>query len=254
LGAKVIPLGSEPNGNNINSGVGSEHPEVICKAVIDHEATLGIAHDGDGDRVILCDHSGKVVDGDAVMAILGNGWARRGQLAGNMVVATIMSNLGLEACLKETGVKVHRTGVGDRQVFYAMRKHGYVLGGESSGHFIAMDYLPTGDGLLAALLVLNEMIQTGDSLADLSSLFQPFPQLKKNLAVSRKPALEDLPELQADLKTLQQNLGEKGRTLLRYSGTEPKVRLLAEAKDSDLATSTFAELEAIVRKHLPLEA
>ncbi|MEX0331768.1 MAG: phosphoglucosamine mutase [Puniceicoccaceae bacterium] len=251
-GAQVIPIGCDPDGDNINDGLGSEHPEAMCQAVREQGANLGIAHDGDGDRVILCDHQGQVVDGDAVMAILGNGWARRGELEGKTVVATIMSNLGLEKCLRPAGVNVMRTGVGDRQVFYAMRKHGFVLGGESSGHFIAMNYLPTGDGLLAALLVLREMLQTDGTLAELAALFQPFPQLKQNLIVSSKPDLESLPELQADLKQLQQSLGQQGRILLRYSGTEPKVRLLAEAEDEILAQKTFDDLAGIVARHLPV--
>ena len=253
MGAQVFPYGDDPDGDNINAGVGSEHPEVICRAVVEHKAHLGIAHDGDGDRVILCDHKGQVVDGDAVMAILGNGWARRHKLPGNTLVATIMSNLGLEKCLRPAGVKVLRTGVGDRQVFYAMRKHGFTLGGESSGHFIAMDYLPTGDGLLAALLVLNEMIRDNASLEDLHSIFQPFPQLKKNLPVLDKPELETMKDLQRDLAGMQHDLGDKGRILLRYSGTEPKVRLLAEAQDAKLAETVFAQLEGIVQKHLPLD-
>ena len=251
-GAQVMPMGCDPDGNNINDGLGSEHPEVMCQAVREQGAHLGIAHDGDGDRVILCDHRGNVVDGDAVMAILGNGWANRGQLKGNTIVATIMSNLGLEKCLQPAGVKVLRTGVGDRQVFYAMREHGYALGGESSGHFIAMDYLPTGDGLLAAMLVLREILHSDQSLAELASLFQPFPQIRKNLAVSSKPGLESLPQLQADLAQLQERLGQKGRILLRYSGTEPKVRLLAEAEDESLAKATFDDLAAIVANHLPV--
>jgi phosphoglucosamine mutase len=254
FGAQVIPFGCEPDGDNINDKVGSEYPEVMSRAVINEEAALGIAHDGDGDRVILCDASGQVVDGDAVMAILGSGWAKRDRLPGNAIVATIMSNLGLDKCLRESSVKVVRTGVGDRQVFYAMRQQGLVLGGESSGHFIAMDYLPTGDGLLAALLVLNEVIRSGQSLAELAAIFQPFPQIKKNLPVLDKPDLQSLPELQTELAGLEERLGEDGRTLLRYSGTEPKVRLLAEAEDRSVATSTFDELEAIVRRHLPVEA
>jgi phosphoglucosamine mutase len=252
LGAQVLPYGNTPDGDNINLNVGSEHPEVITAAVLENKADIGIAHDGDGDRVILCDHQGRVVDGDAVLAILGNGWSRRGQLPGNAIVATIMSNLGLDQCLRSTGVKVHRTGVGDRQVFYEMQKSGLTLGGESSGHFIAMDYLPTGDGLLAALLVLREMIRSEQPLAELAAIFKPFPQIKKNLPVARKPDFESLPELQEEIKTLQEDLGESGRILLRYSGTEPKVRLLAEAEEEELAASTFSKLEGIVARHLPL--
>jgi phosphoglucosamine mutase len=254
LGAQLILHGCHPNGANINKNVGSEHPEVICKAVLEGKADLGIAHDGDGDRVILCDNKGKVVDGDAVLAILGSGWARQGKLAGNTVVATVMSNLGLEKCLRQSGVRVERVGVGDRQVFYCMRENGYVLGGESSGHFIAMDHLPTGDGLLAALLVLNEMIRSGRPLTDLSSSFQPFPQIKKNLPVAEKPALDSLDGLQSELSGLENELGEAGRILLRYSGTEPKIRLLAEAEDQSLAEATFARLEDMVRRHLVVVA
>jgi phosphoglucosamine mutase len=253
LGAQVIPLGVEPDGENINEDVGSEHPELISTAVVENEADIGIAHDGDGDRVILCDHTGNVLDGDAVLAILGTGWARRGCLKGDAVVATIMSNLGLDKCLADAGVSVKRVGVGDRQVFYAMQENDYILGGESSGHFIAMQHLTTGDGLLAALLVLDEMVRTGKSLQQLVSVFKPFPQIKKNLPVRAKPELVSLPELQSDLSSLQSDLGKKGRILLRYSGTEPKIRLLSEAEDAGLAQDTFNKLERIVRQHLPLE-
>lgn len=252
LGAHVFLCGAEPNGENINKSVGSEHPEVISRAVVKNAADLGIAHDGDGDRVILCDHSGKILDGDAVLAILGKGWAGRGQLTNNAVVATIMSNLGLDQCLRDSGVTVVRSGVGDRQVFYAMQENGHILGGESSGHFIAMHYLPTGDGLLAALLVLNEMIIADRPLADLGSVFVPFPQIKKNINVSSQPALESLDGLQDELDSLQQGIGKSGRILLRYSGTEPKIRLLAEAENETVANKIFADLECIVRKHLPV--
>jgi phosphoglucosamine mutase len=252
FGAQVIPFGASPDGENINANVGSEHPEVICRAVREHQADLGIAHDGDGDRVILCDAAGKVVDGDAVLAILASGWARRDALPRRTVVATVMSNLGLDRCLGEVGVKVERVGVGDRQVFYAMRDHGYVLGGESSGHFIAMNHLPTGDGLLAALLVLREMVAGQRPLAELAARFRPFPQRLVNLPVKHKPELASLPELQAGLADLTRSLGQRGRILLRYSGTEPKIRLLAEAEDQDLVDSTLDELQRLVRAHLPV--
>lgn len=250
LGAQVIPIGDQPDGKNINAGVGSEHPEVICKAVLANEADLGIAHDGDGDRVILSSHKGQVLDGDAVLAILGKGWAARGELDGNTVVATIMSNLGLDKCLSKSGVSLNRVGVGDRQVFYEMQDKGFVLGGESSGHFIAMKYLPTGDGLLAALLVIREMLSSESTLDQLASAFQPFPQFKKNLPVRRKPSLEKIPDLQEALGAMEARLGKRGRILLRYSGTEPKIRLLAEAEDASLAESTMKDLEDIVRTHL----
>lgn len=252
LGAQVIPFGCEPTGENINADVGSENPGVISKATVELDAQLGISHDGDGDRVILCDHNGRVIDGDAVLAILGKGWAMRDELPGKAVVATIMSNLGLDKCLADVGVRLERVGVGDRQVFYRMQEGGYVLGGESSGHFIAMNYLPTGDGLLAALLVLREMVDSQRPLADLASIFKPFPQLKKNLYVKQKLSLGEQTALQAALDSLTQRLGQRGRILLRYSGTEPKIRLLAEAEDPDLSSSTMKELESLVHMHLPV--
>ena len=250
LGAHLVLIGCEPDGDNINEDLGSEHPEVMARSVLEHGAQLGIAHDGDGDRVILCDHRGTILDGDAVLAVLASGWAGRGLLEGNAIVATIMSNLGLDSCLRASGVQVERVGVGDRQVFYKLKESGLILGGESSGHFISMNHLPTGDGLLAALLVLREMVTTGRSLADLARLFRPFPQLKQNLVVEEKPVLEDLPELQAGLKLLEASLEGKGRILLRYSGTEPKIRLLAEAEDEALAQQTMDKLESLVRQHL----
>ena len=253
FGAQVFSYGCHPDGDNINAGYGSEHTGVISQAVLEHEADVGISHDGDGDRVILCDHRGKVVDGDAILAILGTAWARRGRLPHETVVSTVMSNLGLDRCLAEAGVSLRRVGVGDRQVFYAMQAEGYSLGGESSGHFIAMDYLPTGDGLLAALLVLNEIVHSERSLEELASVFQPFPQLKKNLMVRRKPPLEELPELRSELQGMEESLGKRGRILVRYSGTEPMVRLLAEAESPQLAESTMEVLEAIVSRYLPVE-
>lgn len=250
MGAQVFCLGNNPDGLNINEGLGSEHPEALSQAVLDFQAHLGIAHDGDGDRVVLCDHNGRLVEGDAVMAILATAWARRGELPGKTVVATVMSNLGLDACLAREEVRLERVGVGDRQVYFAMKAGGYVLGGEASGHFIAMDFLPTGDGLLAALLVLREILMAQKPLADLAASFRPFPQLTKNLAIREKPPLESLPALQEDLARMEQALGARGRLLLRYSGTEPLIRLLAEAEDAPLAESTLARLEALVRAHL----
>lgn len=252
FGAQVMAIADTPDGSNINLGVGSEHPEIIAAATRQHQADLGISHDGDGDRVILCDGSGNILDGDAVLALLGNGWARRNDLPGQLLVATIMSNLGLDACLSPAGVRVHRVGVGDRQVYYAMKECGASLGGEASGHFISLKHLPTGDGLLAVLLILREMLAQDKSLAALTSLYEPFPQMKKNLPVAEKPDLDTIVPLQADLDSIRDRLGDRGRILLRYSGTEPKIRLLAEAPDESLASNTLGELEAVVRKHLPV--
>lgn len=252
-GANVITIGTNPTGTNINLNVGSEVPQAIANAVVRNGADLGIAHDGDGDRVILCDNRGNIIDGDAIMAILANAWAERGELPGNCIVMTIMSNAGLDKALAPRGVKVLRTDVGDRNVFYEMQRTGAVLGGEASGHFIAANLLPTGDGLITALLVLKEISRSSTSLHDLAKIFAPFPQLKKNIAVAEKVPLESLPVLQSELTALTARLGDSSRILLRYSGTEPKIRLLAEAADSTLAESTLAELEAIVVRHLPLQ-
>jgi phosphoglucosamine mutase len=252
MGAQVMPYGANPNGENINDRVGSEFPELICRATTELKADIGIAHDGDGDRVILCDNTGNLVDGDAILALLGTAWAGRNELAGNGLVATIMSNLGLEAALRSTGTAVIRTDVGDRNVFFEMQRRGFVLGGEASGHFIAMEHLPTGDGLLAALLVLKEMLASGKTLAELAAVFQPFPQLKKNLPVTAKPPLASIEGLLPALEKLNGDLGPDGRVLLRYSGTEAKIRLLAEAATEASATDAMARLRELVDSTIPL--
>lgn len=253
LRAQVFTCGTEPDGSNINAWVGSEFPGVIRGIVLNNEADLGIAHDGDGDRVLMCDSKGTVLDGDAVLAILGSGMARRGSLANNTIVATIMSNMGLDHCLEAVDVKVERVDVGDRQVYYRMKERGHMLGGESSGHFIAMEHLPTGDGLLAAMLVLNEMILTGQPLHQLAAVYKPFPQLKKNIAVADKPPLEELAELQTELSRLQESMIPGGRILLRYSGTQSMIRLLAEGPDEQAAGQVLRQLEEIVTRHLPVD-
>lgn len=253
-GATVQSVGAEPNGQNINCGFGSEFPDKVAKSVLRNGADIGIAHDGDGDRVILADRFGNIIDGDAVLAILGTGWARRAELPHNTVVSTIMSNLGLDRALATEGVKLERTAVGDRNVFHRMRDNGYILGGESSGHFIAMRHLPTGDGLLAALLVLREMILSGRSLHELAAVFQPFPQIKKNLPVLAKPDLTEVPNLTDAIAAIEDSMAGKGRLLLRYSGTESKIRLLVEAEDHALAQSAFEVLESRVHQLLPISA
>ncbi len=253
LGAQVLSYGDQPNGENINAGVGSEYPDLICREVLEHRADLGLAHDGDGDRLILCDRHGRIVDGDAVLAVLGRGWADEDRLANRVVVATVMSNLGLDHSLREKGVDLVRTGVGDRNVYYAMRENAAVLGGESSGHFISLHHLPTGDGLLAALLLLEECLRSGKELHDLAAAFQPFPQVKVNLAVREKPELAHVPGLPESLAKLESELGDRGRVLLRYSGTETKIRLLAEAQEPDLAAQTLDRLRGLVEAHLPVK-
>lgn len=252
LGAAVERLSHHPDGQNINLECGSEHPQRLQKAVCASGADLGIAHDGDGDRLVLCDASGQLLDGDTILAILATQWAKAGLLPNRGIVSTIMSNCGLDTALANEGIRLHRAGVGDRQVFFKMRELGLALGGESSGHIISTHHLPTGDGLLAALLVLRCMIDSGKPLADLASIYTPFPQLLRNLKVSDKPDLEDIPHLQNGLRSLSGDLGQRGRVLLRYSGTEPKIRLLVEADSTDLANRTMQDLHALVHQTLPV--
>lgn len=251
-GASVTRLHHDPDGHNINAACGSEFPQSLQQAVVTSGAALGIAHDGDGDRVILCDARGQLVSGDAILALLAIHMAEKGWLDRRGLVATVMSNLALEATLSPHSIHVHRAGVGDRQVFFKMRELGIQLGGESSGHIISMRHLPTGDGLLAALLVLQAMTHKGRSLSELAAVYKPFPQQVLNLAVSAKPELNSLPGLQSDLSALEADLRPRGRLLLRYSGTEQKIRLLVEGDDETLARSAMDRLKTIVTSHLPV--
>lgn len=252
LGAEVQAIGVEPDGVNINDGVGSEHPERLAELVRRTGARLGLAHDGDGDRLVLVDAAGAIVPGDAVLGLLGQALARAGRLAGQTVVATVMSNLGLDRALAAVGGRVVRTPVGDRQVYYQMLEGGYDFGGESSGHLIFRPFLPTGDGLVAALLVLEAMLSSGEDLATLAGRIPLFPQQLTNRRVREKIPLETLPGLAAALAELSGRLGERGRILVRYSGTEPKIRLLAEAESEALLAETMAELERLVGRDLEL--
>ncbi|CAF0698752.1 phosphoglucosamine mutase [Candidatus Methylacidithermus pantelleriae] len=231
LGAEVYAFHREPNGVNINFHCGSEHPQGLCEAVLACEAHLGVAHDGDGDRLLLCDETGSLLDGDDVLAIVGRFYLEKGKLAQNTLVATVMSNLGLDECLAQAGGRVVRTPVGDQHVVAAMRNGGFNVGGESSGHFIFLDYATTGDGLLSSLLLLQIMLETGQPLGQLRRCLHKYPQVVRNFPVSAKPPLEEIPGLSQALEGARRELGSEGRVLLRYSGTEPKLRLLVEAKD-----------------------
>lgn len=250
LGAELYRIGNTPDGVNINQGIGSEHPEVMSKAVVEWGADLGIAHDGDGDRLILCDEKGQVLDGDTWLAIVGRYLAAEDALPGMAVVATVMSNLGLEECLEKVGATVVRSQVGDRYVLEEMRSHEYVLGGEASGHFILGQHATTGDGLLAALYLLKVLRDSNVPLSRLSQCIRYFPQKKKNLQVKERVALEALPDMQKELNALKEWLGHDGRILLRYSGTEPKIRLLVEHKKDAQASEGMEKLESIVVKYL----
>ncbi len=231
LGAKVIPLHCRPDGKNINEGAGSLHPEVMAKAVREHNAHVGIALDGDADRLMLCDEQGEIVDGDAVMALCATRMLTEGRLQKGTLVATVMSNLGLERAMKAAGGKLVRTQVGDRYVVEEMRRHGYNLGGEQSGHMVFLDHATTGDGIIAALRVLAIMVREGRPLSELSKCMTRAPQVLVNVKVDRKRPLEDMASVQALIREVETELGDDGRVLVRYSGTEAKARVMIEGND-----------------------
>lgn len=233
LGADVVSIGVSPNGLNINDGCGSTAPEALQHKVVEEGAQIGIALDGDADRVIVVDEKGKVVDGDQLMALIGLSWSRRGLLKGGAVVATVMSNLGLERCLESNGVGLVRTRVGDRYVLEAMRAGGYNVGGEQSGHIILSDYATTGDGLIAALQVLAALVETGKPASEVLHQFDPLPQLLKNVRFTGGAPLEagSVKEAIADAEA---RLSGVGRLVIRKSGTEPLIRVMAEGEDRAL--------------------
>ena len=231
LGAEVTALSVEPDGRNINDGCGALHPEKAAAEVRRTKAAIGISLDGDADRVILTDENGEVVDGDHILAILGTHLIAQGKLPGNTVVATVMSNLGLERALAACNGKLLRTAVGDRYVVEAMRQGGFVFGGEQSGHIVFLEEATTGDGLLAALQILSIMVQEGRSLSDLARLMTRYPQVLLNFTVSRKVPLDSLPPVKAAIAKVERALGQDGRVLVRYSGTEAKARVMIEGVD-----------------------
>jgi phosphoglucosamine mutase len=231
LGADLVVINNHPNGTNINANCGSTHPEQIQKLVRECKAQIGITHDGDADRVLLCDENGDLVDGDEIMAIAAVDHLERGCLEGKTLVATVMSNFGLDETLESRGGKVLRTKVGDRYVIEAMLRDGHNVGGEQSGHMIFRDHASTGDGIVSALQILRVMIETGKPLSELRKVLKKYPQAQRNLRVKDKPPLDTLPAIQKLLAAAEADLSGKGRVLLRYSGTEPKIRLLIEGRD-----------------------
>jgi len=247
LGARVIRLGDAPDGKNINERSGALHPESMCKAVVRHRAQLGIALDGDADRLIVADEKGQVVDGDRIMAICGRDLLARKALPKRTLVATVMSNMGLEKCIAEAGGRVVRTPVGDRYVVAEMRRHGYAFGGEQSGHLVFLEHTTTGDGTIAALNLLAFLQKSGRPLSELASVMEIFPQTQLNLAVARKPPLEGLPSVQKAIAAAEKRLAGEGRVLVRYSGTESKARVLVEGPSEELNARLAADIaEALV--------
>ncbi|UWQ31811.1 phosphoglucosamine mutase [Leisingera sp. M527] len=250
LGAEVIPVGVSPDGLNINRGCGSTQPQTAAEAVVAHGAHAGICLDGDADRVIVIDETGTVADGDQLMALLATRWAEQGQLAGGALVATVMSNLGLERHLESKGLGLERTAVGDRYVVERMREGGFNLGGEQSGHIVMSDYATTGDGLMAGLHFLAEMVQTGKLASELAHQFQTVPQRLRNVRFqSGQAPLED-ERVQDAIAAAEKALTGQGRLLIRKSGTEPLVRVMAECEDAGLMAlavdSVVAAVEAAV--------
>ena len=242
LGAEVIPVGIKPDGTNINAGTGALYPEHLGQLVKKHRADLGIALDGDADRVIFADEKGSVVDGDAIMAICAHRMLERGELAKKTLVTTVMSNLGLERAIVGWGGKVVRTAVGDRYVVEEMRNHGYNFGGEQSGHLIFLDYVTTGDGIVAALQVLAVMAETEKPLSELAGRMTRYPQVLVNVKVREKHPIEELPSVASLIKRVEESLGQDGRVLVRYSGTEKKARVMVEGPDEKLITTHANEI------------
>ncbi len=240
LGAEIVPLGVTPNGTNINDKCGSTHPQALQEAVVASGADIGIALDGDADRLIIVDEKGRIVDGDQLMALIGTSWHKAGKLRGGGVVATVMSNLGLERCLAKNGLTLERTAVGDRYVLERMRTGGFNVGGEQSGHMILADYGTTGDGLVAALQVLAELVQQQKPASDLLHLFNPVPQLLKNVRFSGGKPLEAA-GVKSAIAAAEADLNGTGRLVIRASGTEPLIRVMAEGDDA-------AQVERVVNE------
>lgn len=246
LGAEVFPVGVEPNGLNINADCGSTHPGTLVEAVRTYRADIGIALDGDADRVIICDEKGQVVDGDQIMALVGLDWARRGRLAGGGVVATVMSNLGLERRLEAEGLSLERTKVGDRYVMERMREGGFNIGGEQSGHIILHDHATTGDGLMAALQVLAVLVESGKPMSELARQFEPVPQKLENVRYAAGRPLES-ETVKAAIADAEAALNGTGRLLVRPSGTEKLIRVMAEGDDEGLVKRVVSDVSAAVR-------
>ena len=234
LGAEVIPVGVTPNGTNINDRCGSTYTQTAAEAVVAHGADVGICLDGDADRVMILDQAGRVADGDQIMALLAGRWAEEGRLAGGTLVATVMSNLGLERYLNGRGLHLERTAVGDRYVVEAMRRGGFNLGGEQSGHIVMTDYATTGDGLIAGLQFLSEMARTGVAASELAQTFETVPQLLKNVRYGADKAPLSEVSVKARIAEAEARLNGKGRLLIRKSGTEPLIRVMAECEDEAL--------------------
>jgi phosphoglucosamine mutase len=246
LGAEVIKIGVEPNGQNINLNCGSTAPETLIDKVLETRADIGIALDGDADRVVIVNEKGQIVDGDQLMAVIADNWQQAGKLSAGGIVATVMSNLGLERYLDGIGLTMARTPVGDRYVTEHMRKHGYNVGGEQSGHIVLSDFTTTGDGLVSALQILASVVTTGDPVSKVCSRFEALPQVLKNVRYESGKPLEDKRVVKA-IEGAKAKLGARGRLVIRPSGTEPVIRVMAEGDDEGVVSSVVGEIVDAVR-------
>ncbi len=249
LGAEVVPLGTTPDGTNINAGAGALYPEVMAKRVRETRADVGIALDGDADRIIMCDADGTIIDGDVLLLMLARRMKAQGKLANDTVVATVMSNLGLERALRGLGIKMERVQVGDRYVVERMREGGFVLGGEQSGHIVMTDYASTGDGLMAGLQVLAEMVETKRPLAELARGLEPVPQVLEGIKVTSKPPIESMDAVVSAIAAATAAVGD-GRVLVRYSGTEKKCRVMLEGDDAGVLQQHADAIIAALRREI----
>jgi phosphoglucosamine mutase len=250
LGAKVDVIGNEPNGMNINAGCGAVHPEQLQDAVRRHKADIGIALDGDADRAIFVCEQGTIIDGDHVMAALGLDLHQNGLLANRTMVGTVMSNFGLELSMAKAGIKLIRTPVGDRYLLERMLADGYNFGGEQSGHFIFLDHNTTGDGLISALQMISLMKRTGKPLSELASAMSAVPQILLNVKVKQKPDLGSVPDIDRAIRECERRLNGSGRVVVRYSGTEPLLRIMVEGERDALIKEVAEDLARLVRTHL----
>ncbi|MDI6704019.1 MAG: phosphoglucosamine mutase [bacterium] len=250
LGAELIALNCEPNGTNINLRCGSLHPEVMCDKVLEHKADIGLSFDGDGDRLISADEQGQIVDGDYIMAICSKFLKSRDKLKNNMLVITVMSNLGLNIAAKELGIDLAVTKVGDRYVMEEMKRKGSIIGGEASGHIIFSDYHTTGDGMLTALQLLRVMKEENLPLSSLRKVMQKFPQITLNLDVEKKPDLSTIPDVQEAIRDAEAKLGDNGRVLVRYSGTQPVCRVMVEGKSQEEINEIANRIAGVIKEKI----
>jgi phosphoglucosamine mutase len=250
LGADVITIAAEPNGVNINEQCGSTHPEKLKEEVVRHQADIGLAFDGDADRLIAIDRNGEEVDGDYILCICGNVMRQEGKLKQDTVVTTVMSNLGFFKAAKELGLKTAKTAVGDRYVMEEMRKSGYNLGGEQSGHMIFLDYNTTGDGILSALQLVDTIVKTGKPLHELKQVMSKFPQVLVNVRVADKSKYAGNTVIEAAVREVEERLGENGRVLVRPSGTESLIRVMAEGPDKDQIAQYVDEIAQVIQREL----